>query len=111
MNEKYLDKNYGFILIIWDWIFGIFIEEEEMLDYGILKFVGFYNFIYLVFYEVIDIVKDLLIYWFFKVWYKIFFGSFNLILNKKVYVEVVGLFVIDFKEEKAIVKVKVKVEV
>lgn len=29
VNEKYLDKNYGGILIVWDRMFGSFIEEDE----------------------------------------------------------------------------------
>ena len=34
-NSKYLDKNHGGILIIWDRIFGSFQEEEEKVNYGI----------------------------------------------------------------------------
>jgi len=34
-NEKYLDKNYGHVFIIWDRMFGTFVEEEEEPDYGI----------------------------------------------------------------------------
>jgi alkylglycerol monooxygenase len=29
VNEKYLDKNYGGILIVWDRMFGSFIEEDD----------------------------------------------------------------------------------
>jgi sterol desaturase/sphingolipid hydroxylase (fatty acid hydroxylase superfamily) len=29
VNDKYLDKNYGGILIVWDRLFGSFIEEDE----------------------------------------------------------------------------------
>jgi sterol desaturase/sphingolipid hydroxylase (fatty acid hydroxylase superfamily) len=29
VNERYLDKNYGGILIIWDRLFGSFVEEDE----------------------------------------------------------------------------------
>jgi sterol desaturase/sphingolipid hydroxylase (fatty acid hydroxylase superfamily) len=28
VNEKYLDKNYGGILIVWDRMFGSFVEED-----------------------------------------------------------------------------------
>jgi sterol desaturase/sphingolipid hydroxylase (fatty acid hydroxylase superfamily) len=28
-NEKYLDKNYGDVLIIWDKLFGTFQKEED----------------------------------------------------------------------------------
>ncbi|KAB2919781.1 MAG: hypothetical protein F9K29_04115 [Hyphomicrobiaceae bacterium] len=34
VNDKYLDKNYGGILIIWDRMFGTFVEEEETCVYG-----------------------------------------------------------------------------
>lgn len=35
MNPKYLDKNYGGILILWDRWFGTFQQEEEAVKYGI----------------------------------------------------------------------------
>jgi sterol desaturase/sphingolipid hydroxylase (fatty acid hydroxylase superfamily)/uncharacterized membrane protein YhhN len=34
VNRKYLDRNYGGILIIWDRLFGTFIEEDEPVVYG-----------------------------------------------------------------------------
>jgi alkylglycerol monooxygenase len=34
VNEAYLDRNYGGILIIWDRLFGSFKEEEEKCVYG-----------------------------------------------------------------------------
>ena len=35
VNDKYLDKNYGGIFIVWDRLFGSFIEEdEERIVYG-----------------------------------------------------------------------------
>lgn len=36
-NKKYLDKNYGGILIIWDKLFGTFQREEEKVFYGLTK--------------------------------------------------------------------------
>ncbi len=36
-NPKYLDRNYGSTLIIWDRMFGTFQEEEERPDYGVTK--------------------------------------------------------------------------
>ncbi|WP_343562522.1 sterol desaturase family protein [Kiloniella sp. b19] len=35
-NRKYLDKNYGGILIVWDRMFGTFAEEQEKVVYGVL---------------------------------------------------------------------------
>ena len=57
-NEKYMDKNYGSTLIIWDRIFGTFQPEEEQADYGITHQVNSYNPITLVFHEWRDIFKD-----------------------------------------------------
>jgi alkylglycerol monooxygenase len=34
VNFKYLDKNFGEFLIIWDRLFGIFAEEQEKVVYG-----------------------------------------------------------------------------
>lgn len=36
-NEKYLDKNMGQVLIIWDKLFGTFAKETERPIYGITK--------------------------------------------------------------------------
>ncbi|RRO17403.1 sterol desaturase family protein [Flavobacteriaceae bacterium 14752] len=58
-NEKYIDKNYGSTLILWDRLFGTFQEEEEKPVYGITKPVNSYNPVYLVFHEWIEVFKDL----------------------------------------------------
>ncbi|MDP3170741.1 MAG: lysoplasmalogenase family protein [Polaromonas sp.] len=34
VNDRYLDKNYGGILIVWDRMFGSFREEDEKCVYG-----------------------------------------------------------------------------
>ena len=34
VNDEYLDRNYGGILIVWDRLFGTFREEEERCIYG-----------------------------------------------------------------------------
>ncbi|MDP3618777.1 MAG: lysoplasmalogenase family protein [Ramlibacter sp.] len=34
VNDRYLDRNYGGVLIIWDRIFGSFREEDEKCVYG-----------------------------------------------------------------------------
>jgi sterol desaturase/sphingolipid hydroxylase (fatty acid hydroxylase superfamily) len=58
VNDKYLDKNYGSTLIIWDRIFGTFQPEEEQAKYGITKPVNSYNPVTLNFHEWRDIVND-----------------------------------------------------
>ncbi len=35
VNEKYIDKNYGGTLIIWDRLFGTYEKEDEPVKYGI----------------------------------------------------------------------------
>ncbi|RYY89993.1 MAG: sterol desaturase family protein [Chitinophagaceae bacterium] len=40
---KYLDKNHGGILIIWDRIFGSFQPEEERPNYGLTRNIGSFN--------------------------------------------------------------------
>jgi len=40
---KYLDKNHGGILIIWDRLFGSFQPEEERPVYGLTKNIGSFN--------------------------------------------------------------------
>ncbi len=37
VNDRYLDRNYGGILIIWDRLFGSFREEDERCVYGTRK--------------------------------------------------------------------------
>ncbi|MGB3618343.1 MAG: sterol desaturase family protein [Catalinimonas sp.] len=59
VNDKYLDRNYGSTLIIWDRMFGTFQSEEEQPVYGITTPVNSYNPVYLVFHEWIDIFRDL----------------------------------------------------
>ncbi len=43
VNEQYLDKNYAGIFIIWDRLFGTFVEEKEEVKYGIITPLTSYN--------------------------------------------------------------------
>lgn len=43
VNNPYLDKNYAGVLIIWDRMFGSFVEETEEPRYGIVKPIRSYN--------------------------------------------------------------------
>lgn len=36
-NPRYIDKNLGGVLIIWDRIFGTYAPEEEPVDYGLVE--------------------------------------------------------------------------
>lgn len=59
-NVKYLDKNYGMFLIIWDKIFGTFQSEDPMVpvEYGTLKNVEYKNYLDIIFNEYRAIVRD-----------------------------------------------------
>ncbi len=43
VNNQYLDKNYAGIFIVWDRMFGTFVEESEEVRYGIIKPLTSYN--------------------------------------------------------------------
>ena len=58
-NDKYLDKNFGSTLIIWDRMFGTFQAEEEQGVYGLTKPIKSYNPITLNFHEWKDIIIDI----------------------------------------------------
>ena len=43
VNDQYLDKNYGGILIVWDRLFGTFVEEGEKPVYGVRGGLGTFD--------------------------------------------------------------------
>lgn len=47
-NPEYLDKNYGDVLIIWDKMFGTFVEERKdiKLTYGLTKQLNSHSFLW-----------------------------------------------------------------
>lgn len=57
-NPEYLDANYAGTLIIWDRMFGTFVEEKEKVDFGLVKNLETLNPIIIVFHEYWNIVKD-----------------------------------------------------
>jgi len=59
VQKKYLDRNHAGILIIWDRMFGTFIEEEEQPVYGLVKNIKTHNPIRIAFHEWGLIQKDL----------------------------------------------------
>jgi sterol desaturase/sphingolipid hydroxylase (fatty acid hydroxylase superfamily) len=42
-NKRYLDRNHGGILIVWDRLFGTFQREDEPVHYGLTKNIHTYN--------------------------------------------------------------------
>jgi len=62
-NPKYLDKNMGMFLIIWDKLFGTFQEElpeahYQPIRYGLTKPIGKEGFGNIIFHEWSSIIKD-----------------------------------------------------
>ncbi|ASZ14834.1 sterol desaturase [Chitinophaga sp. MD30] len=55
-NPKYLDKNYGDVLIIWDKIFGTFEVEEEEPTYGLTKPLESHSFLWQHFHFVLEVL-------------------------------------------------------
>ena len=60
-NPRYLDANYGGVLIVWDRLFGTFVAEvrEEPPRYGLVKDITTYNPLRVAFHEWAAIARDL----------------------------------------------------
>ncbi|MEP1207243.1 MAG: sterol desaturase family protein [Rhizobiaceae bacterium] len=58
-DNKYLDKNYGGILIVWDRMFGSFQEEEETPRYGLKRDFDSPNPLHVWFSELPQLWRDL----------------------------------------------------
>jgi alkylglycerol monooxygenase len=58
-NPQYLDKNYGDVLIIWDKIFGTFVEEKEAPVYGLTKSLGSHSFLWQHFHFLLEIIVSI----------------------------------------------------
>ena len=59
-NPRYLDRNHGGVLMIWDHIFGTYVEEveEEPVKYGLVKDLNSKNPFYIAFQEWIHMWQD-----------------------------------------------------
>lgn len=55
---KYLDRNFGGTLIVWDRLFGTFQKEEEAVNYGLIENIETYNPIKVAFHEWVGMFKD-----------------------------------------------------
>jgi hypothetical protein len=58
-NPEYLDKNYAGVLIVWDRMFGTFIEERARVVYGLTKNIASFNPFVIAFHEYAAIVREL----------------------------------------------------
>ncbi|GAB3949224.1 hypothetical protein GCM10028805_25270 [Spirosoma harenae] len=58
-DEVYLDANFGEVLIVWDRLFGTFVEEGRQPTYGLMNPVSADNPISLAFHEWVAIGRDI----------------------------------------------------
>lgn len=58
-DVKYLDRNYGGVLIVWDRLFGTFQAEEETPNYGLVKNIRTRNPFVIATHELFAILRDL----------------------------------------------------
>jgi len=58
-NIRYLDRNHGGILIVWDRLFGTFEPECEPVDYGLTKNIATVNPFRIAFHAWADLFRDM----------------------------------------------------
>ncbi len=74
-NKEYLDKNFGDMLIIWDKIFGTFVEETVEPKYGLTKSLSSYSFLWQHFHYVLELLVAFQMATTFKAKLKVIFGG------------------------------------
>lgn len=57
-NRRYLDRNHGSILIVWDRLFGTFQREEEPVVYGLTRNIETHDPLLVPGHEYRDLVRD-----------------------------------------------------
>lgn len=57
-NRRYLDRNHGSILILWDRLFGTFQREDEPVVYGLTKNINTFNPLRIATHEHRDMLRD-----------------------------------------------------
>ncbi|WP_018657895.1 sterol desaturase family protein [Actinomadura flavalba] len=57
-NTRYLDRNYGGVLIVWDRLFGTFEPEGERVVYGLTRNIDTYNPVRVAFHEFAALGRD-----------------------------------------------------
>jgi sterol desaturase/sphingolipid hydroxylase (fatty acid hydroxylase superfamily) len=58
-NRRYLDRNHGSILIVWDRLFGTFQREDEPVAYGLTRNIGTHDPVKVIDHELVDVVRDI----------------------------------------------------
>jgi len=57
-NRRYLDRNHGSILIVWDKLFGTFEPEIDPVVYGLTQNIGTFNLSRIASHEYMDMLRD-----------------------------------------------------
>lgn len=76
-NLEYLDKNYGDMLIIWDKVFGTYVEETIEPQYGLTKSLDSYSFLWQHFHYVLELAVAFRMAKTFRKKAKVIFGGPN----------------------------------
>ncbi len=58
-NRRYLDRNHGGILIVWDRMFGTFEPEDERVVYGLTTNIDSFNPAVIASHEYVDLARDI----------------------------------------------------
>jgi sterol desaturase/sphingolipid hydroxylase (fatty acid hydroxylase superfamily) len=58
VNPRYIDRNHGGILILWDRLFGTFEPEDETVVYGLTKNIHTFNPLRVATHEYVDMFRD-----------------------------------------------------
>lgn len=57
-DAHYIDRNFGGVFIVFDRMFGTFVEEGSRPNFGIPQQIRSYNFVVLNFHELFDLLRD-----------------------------------------------------
>lgn len=57
-NPEYIDRNYANLLIIWDRLFGTFVEEKAPVRYGLINNINTYNPFRIAFHEWFSLIAS-----------------------------------------------------
>ena len=58
INPKYIDKNYAGVFIVWDRVFGTFVEEDEEPVYGTVNVLGSWNPVWANFHYIVHLLRE-----------------------------------------------------
>ena len=59
-NPKYIDKNYGGVIMLYDHLFGTYQAEQEAVEYGIVRQIKSHNWFVLNMHEMVDMFRDIM---------------------------------------------------